>query len=59
MQVFIKYSFDGSNNFFNNNIFFYILGARLKGVFSRLDYQRNPGAAKSAVRSIRQVLPLG
>jgi len=34
-------------------------GARLKGSFSRLDYQRNPGAAKSAVRSLRQTLPLG
>ena len=31
----------------------------MKGSFSRLDYQRNPGAAKSAVRSLRQTLPLG
>ena len=32
-------------------------GARLKGAFSRYEYQRNPAAAKSAVRALRLTLP--
>jgi oligosaccharyltransferase complex subunit alpha (ribophorin I) len=32
-------------------------GAKLQGSFSRFDYQRNPKAGQSAIRSITQLLP--
>lgn len=42
---------------FESQYFLVHNGARLKGVFSRYDFQRNPTAAKSAVRQLRQYLP--
>ena len=38
-------------------IYFYDLGALLKGSFSRFDYQRNPNSGQSAVKSYTTLLP--
>ena len=36
---------------------FYYLGAKLKGSFSRYDFQRNPQSGPSAVKSYKTILP--
>ena len=41
----------------NHCLYFLFLGAKLKGSFSRYDFQRNPQSGPSAVKSYKTILP--
>lgn len=52
----VFFTFGAKNSFCAARYHLVHFGAKLKGVFSRYEYQRNPSAAKSAVAHLRQCI---